>query len=144
MRAWAIRRKIAEERWSGSDIKEMKGTPARPDPNMPGIDIPIRIRVTMDFPNAVAEPTVPQRGEDQSRRAYLKRRDFEKFGYDEDCEGCKRLSAGMAPRPHRESCRARMENIRKKEENPRWKRAAEAKEEQFWEARQKEEDKMEA
>ena len=40
VRAWAVRRKIPEERWSGVAIKEMKGTPARPGPNMPGIDIP--------------------------------------------------------------------------------------------------------
>ncbi len=53
---------------------------------MPGSDFPIRIRVTMDYPDSVAEPTIPQRGEDQSRRAYLKKKDFEKFGYDEDCE----------------------------------------------------------
>ena len=83
----------------------------------------------VDVPNAVAEPTVPQRGEDQSRRAYLKKRDFEKFGYDEDCEGCKRLMANMAPRPHKDTCRARMENHLEKEENPRWKKAADAKEE---------------
>ncbi len=72
--AWAVRRKVDDERWSGVNIKEMKGTPARPDPNMPGIDIPIRIKVTMDFPIAVAEPTVPQRNEDQSRRAYLRKK----------------------------------------------------------------------
>ncbi len=131
MRAWAVRRRIPKERWSGVAIKEMKATPARPDPNMPGIDIPIRIRVTMDFPNAVAEPTVPQRNEDQSRRAYLKKKDFEQFGYDEDCAGCKRLMAGMQPRAHRDTCRSRMANHLDKEENPRWKRAAKAKEEKL-------------
>ena len=142
VRAWAVRREADDERWSGVNIKEMKGTPARPNPNMPGIDIQIRIKVTMDFPNAVAEETVPQRNEDQSRRAYLKRKDFEKFGYDEDCEGCKRLMANMAPRPHRDTCRSRMESHLEKEENPRWKRAANANEEKFWEARQAEEDEM--
>jgi hypothetical protein len=128
VRAWAVRRKVEDERWSGATIKEMKGTPARPDPNMSGIDIPIRIKVTMDFPNAVAEPIVPQRNEDQSRRAYLKKNDFVKFGYDEDCEGCRKLSAGKAPRPHRETCRLRMEKHLEEEENPRWKRAADAQE----------------
>mgnify|MGYP000532749168 CR=1 FL=1 len=93
--------------------------PARPNPNMPGIDIPIRIKVTMDFPNAVAEETVPQRAEEQSRRAYLKKKYFEKFGYDEDWEGCKRLMAGMAPRPHKATCRSRLENQLEKDENPR-------------------------
>ncbi len=42
VRAWSVRRKVAEKRWSAAAIKEMKGTPARPDPTMPGIDIPIR------------------------------------------------------------------------------------------------------
>jgi hypothetical protein len=143
VRAWAVRRKVAEERWSGMAIKEMKGTPARPDPNMPGSDIPIRIKVTMEFPDAVAEHSIPQRNEDNSRRAYLKKRDFEKFGYDEDCEGCRRLMAGMAPRPHKDACRTRMEQHLEKEENPRWKRAADAKEDKFWEARKQEEDEME-
>ena len=113
----------------------MKGTPAWPDPNMPGSGIPIRIRVAMEFPNAVAEPSIPQRNEEQSRRASLKKKDFEKSGYDEDCEGCRRLAAGMAPRPHKDTCRLRMEKHLEKEEHPRWKRAADAKEEKFWEAR---------
>ena len=59
VRAGAVRRKVEEERWSGAAIQEMKGAQARPDSNMPSIDIPIRIKVTMDSPNAVAEPTVP-------------------------------------------------------------------------------------
>ena len=84
---------------------------------MPGIDIPIRIKVTMEFPNAVAEPSLPQRNEDQSRRAYLKKKDFEKFGYDEDCEGCRRLAEGMAQRPHKETCRLRVEKHLEKEEH---------------------------
>jgi hypothetical protein len=74
-------------------------------------------------------------------RAYTKKWDFEKFGYDED--RCKQMMAGMQARPHKDTCRARMENHLEKEENPRWKRAADAKEEKFWEARQEEEDKME-
>ena len=53
------------------------------------------------------------------------------------------MMEGMAPRPHKDSCRTRMEDHLEKEENPRWKRAADAKEDKFWEARQEEEDKME-
>ncbi len=68
-------------------MTEMKGTPALPDPNMPGTDIPIRTKVTMEFPNAVAEPGRTQRNEDHSRRAFLKKRDFGKCGFDEDFEG---------------------------------------------------------
>ena len=71
VRAWAVRRKAEDERRSGANIKKMQCEPARPNPNMPGSDIPIRMKVTMDFPNAAAEETTPQRTEDQSRRTYL-------------------------------------------------------------------------
>ncbi len=50
--------------------------------------------------------------------------------------------ANMAPRPHKDTCRSRMESHLEKEENPRWKRPADAKEGKFWEARQEEEDEM--
>ena len=43
VRAWAIRRKVEEERWDIALIKNMKGTPAKPDPASSGIEIPIRI-----------------------------------------------------------------------------------------------------
>ena len=114
----------------------MKGTPARPDPSMPGIDIPIRIRVVMEFPNAVAESAQPLRNEDQPRKAYLKKSDFEKFGFSEDCEGCRRLMAGLAARPHKETCRHRMETHLEEEEHPRWRRAQDRKEDKFWEVMQ--------
>lgn len=48
----------------------------------------------------------PQREEDMPKGAYIEKRRFEKFGYTEDCEGCRRLKSGVMPRrPHLESCR---------------------------------------
>ena len=38
VRAWAIRKKPEQEQWDGKLIKEMAGTPARPDPNK-GLDM---------------------------------------------------------------------------------------------------------
>ena len=43
VRAWAIRKKPYEEQWDGDLIKNMKGTPAQPNPLRRGILIPIRI-----------------------------------------------------------------------------------------------------
>ena len=82
----------------------MQGTPQQPDPSKPGLHIPVRIR--MDPPVQVERP---QREEDMPKGAYIKRRHFEKFGYTEDCEGCRRLRSRVMPRrPRLESCRKRL------------------------------------
>ena len=90
----------------------------------------------------MAEEAQPHRSEEQPRKAYLKRGDFKRFGYTEDCEGCN-MMAGMTARPHKDTCRQRMENNLQKEENPRWKRARDQTEEKFWEAIKEEEQGME-
>ena len=36
IRAWAIRKKPASEQWDGDLIKNMKGTPAKPNPQSQG------------------------------------------------------------------------------------------------------------
>ena len=41
VRAYAVRRMPEGERWDGHFIKELKGTPQKPDPNAPGNDLPI-------------------------------------------------------------------------------------------------------
>ena len=43
VRAWAVKRKPEEDRWDKTLIKNMKGTPARPDPSSGGIEIPTRV-----------------------------------------------------------------------------------------------------
>ena len=68
------------------------------------------------------------RGRPNGREAILKDSDTE------DCDGCKRMMAGMTARPHKDTCRQRMESNLQKEENPRWNRAHCQKEEMFWEA----------
>ena len=63
----------------------------------------------------------PARDEDAPKRSYLKRYHFNEHGYTADCEGCARLSAGMASRPHAEACRKRMyEAMRKTEAGEKW------------------------
>ena len=99
---------------------------------MPGVDIPVHIYLPEAL-GGVPEPP-PARAEEGPRRAYLKKKDFEKHGYTAGCEGCRRLRAGgMTARPHTQECRARIEERLKEDENPRWKRAKDAADERIWE-----------
>ena len=43
VRAWAIRKKPETEQWDGNLIKEMRGKPAKPNPNRAGNTIPITV-----------------------------------------------------------------------------------------------------
>ncbi len=102
-----------------SSIPEVgqKEDPSKADPSKPGLNILVRIR--MDTQVQVEMPKQrPQREEDMPKGAYIKRRRFEKFGYTEDCEGCRRLRSGVMPRrPHLESCSKRIyEEVSKTEE----------------------------
>lgn len=92
-------------------IREMQGTPKQPDPSKPGLHIPVRIRKRPPVQVDMLELR-PQREEDVPKVAYIKRRRFEKFGYTEECGGCKRLRSGVMPRrPPLESCRKRIYEI---------------------------------
>ena len=134
VRAWAVKRRIAEEKWQAAVIRNMQGTPARPNPQMPGQDVPIRVSLPAEGGAAAPTEPPPARNESVPRRTYLKPRDFEKHGYTEGCEGCRRVrTGGMGARPHTEQCRARMEEALKQEGNPRHKRAEDAADEKLWE-----------
>ena len=54
--------------------------------------------------------------------AYIKKHHFEKFGFTEDCEGCRILRSGVMPRrSHLDSCRKRIyEELFKTEEGGKW------------------------
>ena len=65
--------------------------------------------------------------------AVVKKEDFLKHEYSENCEGCRRLRTGnMSSRPHSKACRIRMEKLFEAEDNPRWRSAKDRKEEDFW------------
>ena len=139
VRAWAIKRNAEGERWCAADILNMQGTPARPNPQMPGNDVPIHIHVPLDLGPDVEEVR-PPRVETEPRRTYLKAKDFEEHGYTVDCEGCRRLrTGGMMARPHSVGCRARMEEILKKADNPRYRRYREQADQAVWEEIQRQE-----
>ena len=63
----------------------------------------------------------------------MKEEDFEKHKYTENCEGCRRMRTGnMSQRPHSKACRTRMEKLLGAEDNPRWRKTQDRKEDDFW------------
>ena len=127
VRAWAVKRLTEEERWGGKMVKSIKGTPARPNPNGPGSDIPIRIFVPSS--GVAFKEGPPARSDGAPKRTDLKKEDFNRHGYSDNCEGCRRLgTGGIGQRAHTAECRKRREKTLEKEGNPRWTRA----EERFW------------
>ena len=85
----------------------MKGTPEQPDPNRQGDRIPIRIT----FDEASRREVVPttQEAETEIRRFRITIPMLEKYGFTDDCEGCRFKRAGMSEsRAHSERCRQRL------------------------------------
>ena len=109
VRAWAIRKKPDSEQWDGKLIKEMRGTPARPGPNMVGITIPIS--VTFDRPNEEdAEERREARAEGRPRSTYILPWMLVGYGYTDDCPGCAAKKAGLSvSKPHSATCGNRVE-----------------------------------
>lgn len=69
VRAYAYKRMDEEQRWDRDAIRAMKGTPARPNPNKPGTDVPIRITVDgIDEEEGELEELGPARDESNVRR----------------------------------------------------------------------------
>ena len=44
VRAYDVRRREEGEQWNGQLIKDTKGSPQQPDPNVPGSKIPVSVR----------------------------------------------------------------------------------------------------
>ena len=133
VKAWAVKRRPEEERWSSKSIMEMVGTPSQPDPSKPGASIPIKISILKceDIP---LDEVVYQREQDAPRRVYIKERHLEKYGYTPDCEACRRMRAGGmktgGARPHSEACRRRIEaEMDKDEDGRKWKQKSDDKRE---------------
>ena len=56
VRAWTVRRLIQSQRWTRDAIMNMKETPTRSDPNVSGMDAPIRTPVHLTDPTAEVGP----------------------------------------------------------------------------------------
>ena len=81
VKAWSVKRLAPSSRWDAALIKGMQGTPKRPNPSMPGIDVPTRIIVRPNAPDSVVENGAPIRAEEATPRGvYLKKEDFESMG----------------------------------------------------------------
>ena len=95
VRAWAIRKKPSNEQWDRELIKEMKGTPAKPNPNKPGVTIPITISFDSLGDEESVEKMKPARQEAGPRGIYIKEWMLDDFGHTEECPGCLSKRAGL-------------------------------------------------
>ena len=116
------------DKWNAENIKNMKGTPQKPNPHAAGTEVPVSVNIP-DAGGPAPQYRLPR--EEKGKRAYLKREDFEEHGYIVNCGGCRRMKTGnmtLRLRPHTIECRSRVEKLLEKEENPRCKRS----EASFW------------
>ena len=67
VRAYSIHRKPLGERWDQDRIQSMRGIPQQPNPNVPGLEIPIRVRFD-EGAEIEAEAAVPAKPEPDIRR----------------------------------------------------------------------------
>ena len=122
IKASSIKRFGISEKWDANAITDMKGTPQMPDPNLPGLHIPVRIRVEPEVPFEMPAMR-PARDEEAPRRAYVMKRHYEKHGYTEGCEGCEKAvgrdeTSTVQQRMQREDVQ-RIESYRRREKMDR-------------------------
>ena len=108
-RAYAIKRMPEGQRWCRADIKSIRGTPQQPNPNAPGMHIPIQINFDPHGAGAVrhnAGLDAPAEGERQIKGTKITQEILAKYGYSDKCEGCRPKRAGLRQaRPHAEECK---------------------------------------
>ena len=78
VRAYTTERLSPSTQWDINQILDMKGTPQRPDPSKPGLNIPVKIRLEPDV-SRVMPNTRPARKEEGPRDIYLSKEDFKTF-----------------------------------------------------------------
>ena len=102
VKAYTLKRRPQEERWSLDDIHKVRGTPGGPNPGVSDQRIPVRIRTPEEPIKEKEEQTPAPRG------VRTEKKDFEKHGYTVGCEGCNRMQHGGERRSHSNRCRERM------------------------------------
>ena len=110
LRAFACKRVPEGERWQLDRILNMTGTPQRPLPTRPGLNIPIRVPLP-DIPlgEGAGVPEVSEK-EIVPRRRVITMRELEKYGFTPGCIGCEaKRRGGVAKSGHNEECRRRIE-----------------------------------
>ena len=88
-------------------VREMRGTPMRPNPNSESDRIPVRIHMPFaDMPVPEEIPPLPQ--EPVKRRMKITAKGLKDHGYTDGCPGCLHSRMGMFARDHTEECRERI------------------------------------
>jgi hypothetical protein len=108
IRAYSIERKPEGERWDRAMMDAIKGTPQQPDPTKQSVHIPTK--VNFDEPDdEEVEEAQPARNPMDVRRMRITMETLQKYGFSEDCEGCRFKRAGMNERRgHSDKCRERI------------------------------------
>ena len=91
IRAYAIKRRTADERWDKDMIKAIKGTPQQLDPSRPGLNVPIKINFEPLVEVYPEEKFVDQDADKgrQIRRMKITQEILNKYGYTEGCDSCR-------------------------------------------------------
>ena len=109
IRAFAIQRQPEADRWDADRIRNIKGTPQKPNPSKLGIEIPIKIRFE-PTPVVSNPPVVLLRREVAPRKMKITQRLIDKYGMTEGCQGCAYKGSGLDDhRGHSQRCRERIE-----------------------------------
>ena len=120
-RCYAVKRMTDEERWNAEEVRELKGTPQKPNPQKVGLHIPTRMPI-VDPPSGVADggaaggteadiPPEPVPVPDPLfRRTPITHKEVEKYGPTPGCVGCQSKTRGeVTRRGHSDRCRRRIE-----------------------------------
>ena len=122
VKAYAIKRQDEDHRWDSDLLKTLRGTPQQPDPNRPGIAIPIRINFDPPLETEPI-PTADEEKRRQIRRMKITAHLLQKYGYTDGCDGCRYRRAGLGEhRNHTEACRTRIETKMEQDEDGRQKK----------------------
>ena len=119
VKAWAVRRRIAEERWDKHAVSQLRAAPE--DPQVFRSDSS-GVRSAEDGPEE--EPTTEEEEvEEKNRHLKLRARDFARHGHSDECAGCARMRRGAKPpSQHNQKCRRRLERLIKGEDPQQWER----------------------
>ena len=129
IRAYSIGRKEEGQRWDSNLILEMQGTPQRPDPGKPGLQVPILVNFD---PPTIENPEATDLSKEHGRLRRMKITDemLRKYGYEENCPRCRNRKAGLVSNMnHSEQCRKRIyEEMENNEDGRRKKQQTEERE----------------
>ena len=123
VKARAIQRKPAADRWDPAAIGAVCGTPWKMKPDI----APSEVRVLPPRPQEeiqadAAGPNPAEADEAPPKGLRIVKADFEKFGYTDACPRCRTMRAGRIAKPgvnHSAACKTRMERELTRVEDPR-------------------------